>query len=139
MSWRELGLRDSDCQDKLRDNSVCKVPFAGCARHPSSLADTASKERSTRTSTVEGFLSWGAGDSGCRVVFNCGSGHDPLPSSKRSTGGFGIIHLVSPSLGLSMLRQGWFGSCVCISSWITCKWGAIHLRLVLQRVQNTRN
>lgn len=35
VSWRKLGLHNSDCQDKLRDSSVHRVPFAGCARHPS--------------------------------------------------------------------------------------------------------
>lgn len=101
VSWRELGLYISDCQGKISSEKiVCKVPFAGSARHPSSLADIASKERGSRTSTVERFLSWGVGDGGCRAVFTRDSVHEPLPSSKRSAGGFGIIHVVSPPLGL---------------------------------------
>lgn len=45
-----------------------------------------SKERRTRTSTAEGFVSWAVGDSGCRAVFTCDSGHDPLPSAREALG-----------------------------------------------------
>lgn len=71
VSWRELGLHISDGQEKIscRDPSVCKDPFAVIASHPSLLAHTASKERGSKPSTVEGVFFWGATRLGQRAIF----------------------------------------------------------------------